>query len=84
MKVPSRASRRTPKTKDPTEVEDYLKLHISQFNVQKNRILDKINALYDMNEATFALRQQLNKRNEELVEIKATVSNLQVNFTAAS
>lgn len=64
--------------KDPNEVETYLKQQIGQFNAHKNKILEKIDELYDMNQETFDLRQQLNRRNEQLFEVKSTISNLQV------
>ncbi|KAI5696882.1 hypothetical protein M8J76_000205 [Diaphorina citri] len=63
--------------KDPNEVETYLKQQIGQFNAHKNKILEKIDELYDMNQETFDLRQQLNRRNEQLFEVKSTISNLQ-------
>lgn len=64
--------------KDPTEVEVYLKHQIGQMNVHKNKILEKISELYDINRDGFYLRQELNRRNEQLFEIKNSVSDLQV------
>ncbi|KAL1452167.1 hypothetical protein WDU94_006469 [Cyamophila willieti] len=62
---------------DPSEVELYLKHHITQFHEHKNKVLDKINQLYDMNQENFVLRQKLNSRNEQLFQIKSSVTDLQ-------
>uniref|UniRef100_A0A8D8X0A7 Uncharacterized protein n=1 Tax=Cacopsylla melanoneura TaxID=428564 RepID=A0A8D8X0A7_9HEMI len=62
---------------DPTEVEFYLKRHISHFHEYKTKVLDKINHLYDMNQENFVLRQKLHSRNDQLFQIKSSVSDLQ-------